>query len=127
MGFLFIILIGDVIFINDLRCSEFLINEESLCYSVKWDNKIWNNFSNILDINFKNGVCKDIIILLVGSYVVVRIWVINLGVWLLYCYMICYLFEGMVVMFNELFEYVVNLLLDIFICKSFYNKEKYLL
>lgn len=52
MGFLFIILIGDVIFINDLRCSEFLINEESLCYSVKWGNKIWNNFSNIFDINF---------------------------------------------------------------------------
>lgn len=52
MGFLFIILIGDVIFINDLRCSEFLINEESLCYSVKWENKIWNIFSNILDINF---------------------------------------------------------------------------
>lgn len=72
-------------------------------------------------------MCKDIIILLVGGYVVVRIWVINLGVWLLYCYMICYLFEGMVVMFNELFKYVVNLLLDIFICKSFYNKEKYLL
>eukprot|EP00105_Crassostrea_gigas_P021929 XP_011441257.1 PREDICTED: L-ascorbate oxidase [Crassostrea gigas] len=126
MGLLSITSTGDVIPTNDLRCSESLTNEESLCYSVKWDNKIWNNLSNIPDINFQNGVRKDTIILPAGGYVVARIWATNPGVWLLHCHMTRHLFEGMAVMLNESFQHVVNLPSDIPICTSFYNKKKYL-
>lgn len=79
------------------------------------------NYCNIFGINFYNLVRKDIVIVLYGGYIIIRFWVINLGVWFMYCYIDKYMVEGMVLMFNEFFENLYDLLKDMLICYSFKN------
>lgn len=44
------------------------------------------------------------VVIFFGGYVIFRIWVINFGVWFVYCYWSFYFVFGMNVMLNVLFE-----------------------
>ena len=112
---------GNIMTTNDIKCSEQLSNEESLCYRAKWTNNTWNDPRKIPNINFQNGVRKDTFLLPAGGYAVARIWATNPGVWFMHCHQSRHLFEGMAVMLNESFEYVPDFPQEIPICHSFDN------
>ena len=115
---------GNIVPTEDIKCSEQLSNEESLCYRAKWTNNTWNDPRKIRNINFQNGVRKDTFLLPAGGYAVARIWATNPGVWLMHCRKTRHLFEGMAVMLNESFEHVRDLPKDLTACSNFFNRQQ---
>lgn len=109
---------------SDIQCSDTLSNSVSRCHDAKWANTSWNDYKNIPDIDWENGVYKDTVAVPPGGYVVARIWATNPGVWLLHCHRSRHLFKGMNLMLNESFEHSRNLPDDLPTCRSFEHKEK---
>lgn len=103
---------------QDIDCGGGL----NFCNSAKWADPTWEN-GNIPDLNLKNPIRKDTIIIPTGAYAVLRIRSTNPGRWLIHCHIEVHSLDGMAMVLDEAPEVPVKQPPGFPVCKNYYNDQ----